>query len=511
MTLSAFAQIPEDVLKYSWVPVNGTARVNAIGGAMGSLGGDISATFVNPAGLAFYKTSDIVLSPGYSFLKNKSNFRGTNASDNNGLFNLGPTGYVSGFSGQGRWSKAFSIAVNRTANFSNKIYFTGQNDFSSAGEQYAAEIAGSGVFIEDVPGSNQVSYGSRLAAYNFYVDTASIPGHAGQDVISRAMFDALKNNGDFLVNQTQTTETSGGITEIALGYAGNLDDKLYIGGSLGLPIVKYEKKTTFREEDATGNADNDFNFNELSETFTTKGMGINAKLGIIVKPVEYLRVGLAVHTPTWYSFEDSYHGVMTTDLDKFRSTAGPISIASNQLPGETGDDPVYKYELFSPWRFMLSGAYVLNEIEDVRKQKGFITADVEYVTYKSNKFRDSEDYGGGGGNDTYYDAVNEVMKEYYKNAINFRVGGELKFTTLMTRLGFSYYGNPYADKSLKANKMYVSGGVGYRNTGMYIDLTYVQALQKDVNFPYRLPDKANTFATTKGSGGSIMLTVGFKI
>ncbi|HTD92668.1 MAG TPA: hypothetical protein VK644_02605, partial [Chitinophagaceae bacterium] len=330
-------------------------------------------------------------------------------------------------------------------------------------------------------------------------------------VISRAMFDALKNNGDFLVNQTQTTETSGGITEIALGYAGNLDDKLYIGGSLGLPIVKYEKKTTFREEDATGNADNDFNFNELSETFTTKGMGINAKLGIIVKPVEYLRVGLAVHTPTWYSFEDSYHGVMTTDLDKFRSTAGPISIASNQLPGETGDDPVYKYELFSPWRFMLSGAYVLNEIEDVRKQKGFITADVEYVTYKSNKFRDSEDYGGGGGNDTYYDAVNEVMKEYYKNAINFRVGGELKFTTLMTRLGFSYYGNPYADKSLKANKMYVSGGVGYRNTGMYIDLTYVQALQKDVNFPYRLPDKANTFATTKGSGGSIMLTVGFKI
>ena len=70
-SISLYAQIPEDVLKYSWQPTNGTARINAVGGAMGSLGGDISATFVNPAGLGFFKTSEIVLSPGFSFLKNK--------------------------------------------------------------------------------------------------------------------------------------------------------------------------------------------------------------------------------------------------------------------------------------------------------------------------------------------------------------------------------------------------------------------------------------------------------
>ena len=33
-----FAQIPEDVIKYSFNPQNGTARSLAIGGAMGSLG-----------------------------------------------------------------------------------------------------------------------------------------------------------------------------------------------------------------------------------------------------------------------------------------------------------------------------------------------------------------------------------------------------------------------------------------------------------------------------------------
>lgn len=509
LTLSShlvFAQIPEDVLKYSWQPVNGTARINAVGGAMGSLGGDISATFVNPAGLAFYKTSDIVLSPGYSFLNNKSTFRGTKASDKDKFFNLGASGIVSGWQGSGKWtSKAISLAVTRTANFSNRVYYTGQNDFSSGAEQYAAEAAGSGIALDDIPGSNALSFGTRMAAWNYLIDTAQLPGHNGPDVISMAMWNSLKNGGDFLVNQSQFIETSGGITEIALGYAANMQDKLYIGGSIGVPIVKYQKDTRYREEDATNNPNNNFNFYELNETNTTKGVGVNLKLGVIAKPAEFIRLGLAVHSPTWYSMEDSYYGQMSVNLDQYRTTPGTTSVNSNILNG--GASPIYKYELVSPWKFMLSGSYVLREIEDVRKQKGFITADIEYVTYKSNKFRNAEDYDDNG----YYDAVNNTMKEYYKNAFNFRVGGELKFTTIMTRLGFSYYGNPYADKELKANKMFVSGGLGYRNAGIFIDLTYTHAIQKDVNFPYRLPDKANTFANTNGNGSNIMLTLGFKI
>ena len=102
------------------------------------------------------------------------------------------------------------------------------------------------------------------------------------------------------------------------------------------------------------------------------------------------------------------------------------------------------------------------------------------------------------------------MKLLYKGAFNFRIGGELKFNTLMTRLGFSYYGSPYDDKQLKAHKMNVSGGLGYRNKGVFIDAAYVLGLNKDVNFPYRLGDKANTFATVKDNNGSLIFTVGFK-
>ena len=54
---------------------SGTARQQAIGGAMGSLGGEISSIFVNPAGLGFYKNMEIVLTPGYRWTKTKGSYR----------------------------------------------------------------------------------------------------------------------------------------------------------------------------------------------------------------------------------------------------------------------------------------------------------------------------------------------------------------------------------------------------------------------------------------------------
>ena len=68
---SIFAQEPADALRFSWITSNGTARQQAIGGAMTSLGGDLSATFINPAGLGFYKTGDVVITPGFRFLNQK--------------------------------------------------------------------------------------------------------------------------------------------------------------------------------------------------------------------------------------------------------------------------------------------------------------------------------------------------------------------------------------------------------------------------------------------------------
>jgi hypothetical protein len=80
----------------------------------------------------------------------------------------------------------------------------------------------------------------------------------------------------------------------------------------------------------------------------------------------------------------------------------------------------------------------------------------------------------------------------------------------MGRVGFAYYGNPYKDAAIKANKMLLSGGLGYRNKGVFFDLTYVHNISKEADFAYRLEDRANTFATVKQTRGHIIATLGFK-
>jgi hypothetical protein len=513
VSTGSFAQIPEDALKFSWFKPNGTARVQGIGGAMGSLGGDITANYVNPAGLAFFKTNDFVITPGFSMLKNKTVFRGDLASDQKSAFSLGTSGAVFGFNDKySRWNgKAFSIAVSQIANFNNNITYNGKNNFSSYGEQYAAEVAGSGLSLDDIINSPSISFQSRLAVYSFLTDTATLAGNTSPDVVSLAMRDNLKNGGLFLVNQQNNIQTKGGITEIAVGFAATNQDKVYLGGSIGIPIVNYEKHSIFRESDATGNNNNNFNYSELTENATTKGIGLNVKLGLIFKPVEQLRLGLAVHSPTMYGLKDTYDASMSTDVEEYIPYADkpaykPHVTTVNVSTLNGGQTSSYKYNLVNPWRVLVSGSYVLSEVEDVKKQKGFITADIEYVNYKSNKYTIADE----NGDNTYYDNVNKAIRDYYKGAFNFRVGGEIKFTTIMARLGFAYYGNPYKDSELKGRKMFISGGLGYRNKGMFIDLAYVLGLNRDISFPYRLPDKANTFALVKGNGGNIAVTAGIK-
>ena len=495
----AISQVPEDAIRMSWNVPQGTARNQAIGGAMGSLGGEITATFVNPAGLGFYKVSDFVVSPGLTIAKSKGDYRDLSANSNAfSRFNINTTGFVIATNDrESKWtSKAFSIAISRTADFNGSVYYKGNNDYSSYSEQFSEELSKSGVPIAAVGSSPNLSLGTKMAVYTYLIDTATIGGQL--QVVGRPEYLAS------VLQENQIT-TKGGITELAIGFASNMEDKVYIGGSIGVPIVSYERRSVLTESDPTGNANNNFAFSRYEEKYISRGAGVNAKLGVIFKPVQEMRMGVAIHTPTIYGLKDQYTSKMVTNTENLFPNDPVDSVTSDYYLGN--QPALYKYDLVTPWKFLVSGSYVFHEVEDVTRQRGFITADAEYVTYRSSRFSAAEQED----DDTYYKTVNNEVKSLYKSAFNFRVGGEMKFNTFMGRLGFAYYGNPYKDAALKAHKMNVSGGIGYRNKGVFIDLTYVQSLNKDVNFPYRLSDKANTFADVKGRNANIYLTVGFKM
>src|SRR5215218_3232869 len=140
--LAVYAQEPADALRYSWIVPGGTARQQAIGGAMGSLGGDISATFVNPAGLAFYKTGDLVLSPKFHFGKNKSTYFDRTEKEPFSKFTWGTTGFVTSVGSDYRKTKnvAIAFAYNRTADFNNTLLYRGQNTQNSYSQRFLEDI-----------------------------------------------------------------------------------------------------------------------------------------------------------------------------------------------------------------------------------------------------------------------------------------------------------------------------------------------------------------------------------
>jgi hypothetical protein len=503
--LVSTAQLPEDVLQYSYFPQHGSARNMAIGGAMGSLGGDISTMFVNPAGLGFFKTREFVFSPGFVLNNNKANYRGLDTlAKRNGL-DLGISGLVIGFNTRdSKWSnQAFGIGINQTANFNNTYFYKGTNNVSSQSEVFANQFAESGLSIDDAIYDPRFGYGTGLALYTYLVDTFRT-GSTGADSI------VIKSHPEFLLeqgialNQERRIETRGGIYELAFAYAANMDDQLYLGGTIGIPFISYTRRSYYKESDPTGNTNNNFDYYEYKDTISTKGVGINLKLGAIYKPSEFVRLGLALHTPTFYSVTGKQGTSITTNTEAYNRTA---TYSSRELLGQEGRS---QYITSTPWKLMVSGSYVFREINDTRRQRAFITADIEYVGYGGTRFNADGD-NIGTEDLQYYRDLKTVIKESYKGAFNYRVGGELKFNTIMFRLGGAYYGNPYREKEFKSNITQATGGLGYRNKGMFIDLTYAHNWIKDVDVPYRVPQpKQNTYAVQNNQRGNVVMTLGFK-
>lgn len=499
-SIYSYAQTPEDALRLAWFTQNGTARNMSVGGVMGSLGGDITANHVNPAGIGLYKTREVVLSPGFLLNKNKFNYRGSDTSTSKSSFSYGTSGLILAGSnkyGNSRWtSSAFAISVNQVANYNNRIQFRGQNNFSSFTEKYLEELTRDRADTNAAL-SNYI-FGSSLAFRTFLIDTIRGPGGMVAGYQSLVPI----STG---VNQLYNATTSGGYNEVALGVAGNMADKLYVGGSLTIPIIQYTRELFYSERDLTNNTNNQFSFFEYKETYSSSGAGIGLKLGAIYKPMEFLRLGFAVHTPQLLNMTDRIRSSITANTESY---AGQRTESSDAL--NSGNAGLSKYSITTPWRMIGSVSYVFREIKDTRQQRAFISADIEYVNYKSARFSAASENQNDATLRNYYSSLNGAVKDNYKGNVNVRLGGELKFHTVMFRLGAAYYGSPYADAALKASRMIGSGGIGYRNKGMFIDLAYSHIINKDVQFAYRLNDKPNTFAEQKGNQGNIMLTLGFK-
>jgi hypothetical protein len=504
------AQTADDALKFSWNPQMGTARNMAIGGTMIGLGGEISAAHSNPAGLGFFKNGEFVFSPGLNFGKNKIDYRSTNGQKGilNSNFNLGTSGVILAGSTNGSnvKSAALSLSINKMANFTNHTSYKGFNNFSSASEQYAEEFSRSKLSIDDAINSKFVSLATRMALYSYLIDTFKVAS-GGYEIFGAPEFTTTTG-----VNQESTVDTYGGVTELALGVGVNKNEKLFLGASFGLPITVMDRETNYKETDPTTNTNNGFAYYNYTENLNTIGLGFNAKFGLIYRPVERIRFGATIHTPTFNTYTETVKATMNTKVENTplfptRNLAN-TSTVTEQVFTNGAEKIENKYSLLTPWKIGVGASFVFRETENVKKQRAFIAADVEYVTNRTMQYSAIDEAQSA---NNVFSNTNKAIKDMYRNTFNFKVGGEVKFNTIMLRLGGAYFGNPNKEATtLKQNRVQLSGGLGYRHKGIFIDATYVHQMTKAVDFAYRLTDKANTFANIRNTTGMLMLTFGTK-
>ncbi|MDD3737693.1 MAG: hypothetical protein PHP31_00145 [Lentimicrobiaceae bacterium] len=451
------AQNEMDALRYSRFNYSGSARFVSMGGAFGAVGADYSATVQNPAGMGLYRQGEFLISPFLNFSSTKSNFLNESHSDNRSTMYLGNASFVYVVDENKPVSVQLGIGVNSTNTFSNRVLFRGYNDQNSILTSYRDKL-NSG--ISD-PFGNELAVSTEL----IYEDTAT----------NMYVIDMAQGQG---ITQTKTIKRTGGVSETNFSASVNIHNYVFLGFSLGLTNITYTENGFLTETDDTDNI-RYFKAMSLREKLNTDGSGINAKLGVIVQPTNFMRIGAAIHTPTaYYDITDEWNSTVTSEFDNgFKSKK---------------DSPKGKfdYRINTPLRAIGSMAFIIG-------QHAIISGDYEYTDYSKANLR----------SDTYaFIDENSKIERVFKPSHNFRFGAEYRFMIFALRGGFAYYGSPYADNDkLGAMKAY-SVGFGVRERNYFVDIAYQLQKSKEDFYMYDIAPVANQNI----SSNSIYLTFGLR-
>ncbi|MDD3878264.1 MAG: hypothetical protein PHT69_16720 [Bacteroidales bacterium] len=468
LSIYSYGQNEIDALRYSFINYGGTARYVGMGGAFGALGADFSTLSTNPAGLGVFRSSEFSFSPSIYTEKSLATHYGKGSEDLKYNFNLGNLGFISAFKlrrpheeGPGWEYINFGFGVNRYANYHSRILLEGDNWENSLMTDYLERALGKNP--EDFD-----PFGTQLAWETYLLDPIDSSGtNYGS---------AVPVGGG--VRQSKSITKTGAINELVISLAGNYDDKFYIGGTLGFPFVRFNESSTYREEDI--DTISNFKSFTLNEDLMTSGSGVNFKLGMIYKPIEFVRIGAAVHTPTFFTMKDEYSRVMQSYFDNGNNYSA------------TSPDGKFDYELTTPMRVIGSLAFIIGEY-------GLLSADYEFVDYSEARLR-SKSY-------KFFDE-NEAIQMNYKAQSNIRIGGEVRLDPINIRGGYALYGSPYNKGLNDAEKTSISFGVGIRDKHYFLDVAYVYSECSEDYYLYN-PNLVKP-SNIKLTSNNIILTLGLK-
>lgn len=505
--LAGSAQSAIDAFSISQGDMRGTARFMSMGGAFGALGGDLSVLNQNPGGLGVYRSSEVGVTVDFDFQHYATKTGGHRENGNQTKVACNNFGYIGSiYTGSATMPFInFGATFTRSQQF-NRV-FRGRNTVMQ------------GSFSNYIAGATSAN-GSGYAGWS-QAELTDYDENYNPYIQSNAPWMSILAYNSYLINPTTNadgsftdinsykglwqdsstgkssfeTQESGYVDEYNLDFGGNVLDMLYWGLGFGITDIKYTANTYYAEDInfaripnyAGDGIDSGTAGYDLDSWKHITGSGFNFKVGVIVKPINELRLGLAVHTPTYCNLTQQSWAKVAYDYS---------SGYSNYTETNNGWNYEIDYKLRTPWRLIASAATVIGG-------QGILSVDYEYRPYQNMSVRNTR-------NDAY-EYMNSDIKDYYQASNIIRVGAEYRLNRhLSLRAGFAYESTPttayardgrndvYTEGPQDCGTMpsfvmdkattYITAGLGYRYQSFYADMAYVNRNRSALYQPYTAND-----------------------
>ncbi len=490
MSSNAIGQNIGDALRLTQNNYYGTARSIGLGNAMTALGGDLGSVVLNPAGSAVNNFSQFTFSPNISLITTQSAYNNGEGFANTikgerQKFTVPSIGVILNFSSgerSGLKNVTLSFIGNATDYCYDEMLSKGTNDKTS----YSGEIAShaSKYHLDPNKLQNDNFDDSKFpytwdALVGFRSGIISVYGGHDDRYIGVAekyttdpttKIEDIRTAGP--LDQMYNRKRSGRKYDMLMNLGMNISDKLYIGGNIGFVSLYSNVSTNYRETAKDPSAfENEFELDggkrkvkAYLDNFTFKqalkisGSGVYAKLGMIALPVNWVRIGAAIQTPTAMALRETYQCSGKTEFDKTMFNAESTSPKGRN-----------SYRLITPYRANLGLA--------LTSKRGLLSFDYEMADYSGMKFKETDlSFVGDNG----FEEVNDQIKETLSLAHSFRAGAEFKITpAVAVRAGYNFSTSPerYIEngvkRSVKAYTKAFSFGAGYSSSdSFFCDLAF---------------------------------------
>ncbi len=470
---AAFAQDEFDALRFAKSDIVGTARYMGMAGAFNSLGGDPTAMITNPAGLGLYRRSELSFTANLAVNATKADYDLFSETERWTRLNVNNFSYITAipyYTGtkEESWG-VFGISFNRKANF-NRKFVTAKNNVPTNEtvaqliENNANDIVNSnGSFensIDNIWDDPALSWLSVMG----YESNLLIPSESGDESYNINLLDGAADS-EMIYSER------GYVNEWAFSYSHNFDNKFYLGVTLGIEDMEYERDSYYMERYFAEGDQLPYGILWLNNYHLTTGSGFNIKVGGILRATNNLRFALAFHSPTWYSMNTQYYGSLQT---RFSEEEDGFARPENRSGDPTYISHSYKYR--TPYKILAGASYI--------GTKGIISLDYELTDYNSMRLHES------GGVEGLFESANYFMGQNLKATHTFKVGGEYRVTNnIFLRGGFANvsrstekgveYGllsdDTRTDPEFLVDRgtQYVSLGWGYRTGSFSFDMAYL--------------------------------------